>query len=99
MADGFNVTSVLSYSVLNQAAVAIADQHRHSLPRLDSLIVLLPSHQVIPEFISLLAKHAAAEHLVLPRITTLADWAASYPLKQNEISNGKRQSLIYRILK
>jgi ATP-dependent helicase/nuclease subunit B len=90
---------VLSDIVLEQAAGAILARYVDSLPRLDKFVVLLPQRHAIPEFIRLLTKHAARDHLVLPRVTTLSDWTSSYLLEQIEISNAKRQSLIYRLLK
>ena len=68
---------VISEPLVVALARQLLDQHRHALPDLSGLIVLVPNHRAGQDFARALARAAGGQTLIPPRITPLKAWAES----------------------
>lgn len=82
---------------LTAIARAIVDAHAAEAPDLSRLTVLLPTLHAAPAMAQALAA-AAGRALLLPRITTLAAWAATVDPGQPLLAPAAREAAVYQAL-
>jgi ATP-dependent helicase/nuclease subunit B len=90
--------AVPAIGLLAAAATVIADEARASLPDLGKLIILIPDQHAAGDMARALQTAAGTPTMLLPRITTLALWAAEVPLSQPVMTRAAREALLYRAL-
>lgn len=81
-----------------RAAAAIVAVHRASLPDLHHLVVLVPDLHAVSRVARALCRAAELPALLLPRITTLAAWAAEVPLARPLAAASARAVTLYDAL-
>jgi ATP-dependent helicase/nuclease subunit B len=86
------------HALLRQAAQAIVERERARLPDLSHAVVLIPDLHAAPDVASALREAAGVPALLLPRITTLRQWAATMPLDRPVASRAARETLLYQEL-
>lgn len=74
------------------------DGGRDKLPDLTHAIVLIPDSHAAQDVAEALRVAAGTPALLLPRIATLAQWAASVPLDRPVAARSGREALLYREL-
>ncbi|HUW51011.1 MAG TPA: PD-(D/E)XK nuclease family protein [Sulfuricella sp.] len=86
-------------SLLRSAAQEIVALERECLPNLADLIVLLPNFYAADAMGAALCEAAAGGALLLPRMTTLTEWAATVPLDRETAPDSCRAALLYQALR
>lgn len=84
--------------LLASGAAAIVEAQRASLPDLSHTVVLVPGLHAATEAAGALRAAAGCAILLLPRILTLAQWAAEVPLDRPILSRAARETLLYKAL-
>lgn len=85
---------------LTAAAREIVNAHRQALPDLSDITVVLPALHAAPVLSRALAAESGLRTLLLPRITTLANWAAEAALPDlHVLSDARREAAIYCALR
>jgi ATP-dependent helicase/nuclease subunit B len=84
--------------LLEAAASSIVDAERARLPDLSGVVVLVPGPHAVADAARALRAASGRSALLLPRITTLAQWAADVPLERPVLPNAAREALLYRAL-
>lgn len=84
--------------LLASGAAAIVEAQRASLPDLSHTVVLVPGLHAATEAARALRAAAGCAILLLPRILTLAQWAAEVPLDRPILSRAARETLLYKAL-
>ncbi len=72
---------------------------RHAPPDLRAAVVLLPNYHAAQPLAQALTRQAQRAALLLPRLTTLNDWAESIPLEASVIPDSRRNALLYQHLR
>jgi ATP-dependent helicase/nuclease subunit B len=85
-------------TLVSQAARAIAEHGRESLPDLTHAVVLVPDLRAAPDVAGALREAAGVPALLLPRIATLGQWAATVPPGRPIASRAAREALLYQEL-
>src|SRR5262245_32833125 len=86
------------HALLPQAAQAMVDRERARLPDFSHGVVLIPDLHAAPDVAAALREAAGVPALLLPRITTLRQWAAAVPLDRPIASRAARETLLYQEL-
>ncbi|MDD5240248.1 MAG: PD-(D/E)XK nuclease family protein [Sulfuricella sp.] len=86
-------------SLLQVAAQEIVALERERLPNLSSLIVLLPNFHAVDAMGAALCEVAGSGALLLPRMTTLTEWAATAPLDCEVTPDSCRAAQLYQALR
>jgi len=81
-----------------QAALHIVECERARLPDLTHAVVVLPGLTAAANLARALRHAAGAVALLLPRITTLSQWAAQVPLDRPVTPRAAREALLYEAL-
>lgn len=84
---------------LRDAAAAIAGDHRSCLPDLRGIVVLVPHRHAIKPFERELHAAAGRQTLILPRIVTLRDFAASVVCEHAPLADAARIAGLYAALR
>lgn len=95
----FPADSASETDPLRIAAREIVALERERWPNLAGLIVLLPNFHAAEEMAAALCEEAGAPALLLPRMTTLADWSESVPLDRETVPDSCRAALLYQALR
>ncbi len=82
----------------SRAAAAIVGALHARLPDLRDAVVLIPDLHAAPAVARALRAAAAVPTLLLPLITTLAEWAASIPLERPVATRSAREATLYTAL-
>ncbi|MBL8534809.1 MAG: PD-(D/E)XK nuclease family protein [Betaproteobacteria bacterium] len=85
--------------LLQAVASLIVDRHRHLLPDLSSVTVVLPGVQAASEFARILVAESRCAALTLPTITTFGQLAEAQPVPHALISDVRRQLTLFSILR
>lgn len=80
-------------------AKEIVELEQTRLPNLSAVTIVLPNLKAAAGIASSLAEAANLSTLILPRFTTLPDWAGKVNLDINIIPMGQRQTLLYQALR
>src|SRR5262245_50196068 len=86
------------HALLPQAAQAMVERERARLPDFSHGVVLIPDLHAAPDVAAALREAAGVPALLLPRITTLRQWAATVPLDRPIASRAARETLLYQEL-
>ena len=86
------------HELVHRAARSLADLQRDRLPDLTHAVVLIPDSHAAQDVAGALREAAGAPALLLPRISTLGQWAATVPIDQTIASRAAREALLYREL-
>src|SRR5262245_1556536 len=86
------------HALLPQAAQAMVERERARLPDFSHGVVLIPDLHAAPDVAAALREAAGVPALLLPRITTLRQWAAAVPLDRPIASRAARETLLYQEL-
>lgn len=84
--------------VLARAAADFADRERAGLPGAGHGVFVIPDLHAAGDLARALREASGLPALLLPRITTLAHWAAEVPLPHAVFSRPAREALLYREL-
>lgn len=95
---GILTVPVNSESLVAALAPQILEQHRHALPDLSDLIVLVPNHRAGQDFARALSRAAGGNPLIPPRITPLKAWAESVAYGAAE-PQSQRLARLYGVLR
>lgn len=85
-------------AVLPQAAAGIVERERGRLPDLSQVVVVVPHLHAANDVARELRTASARPVLLLPRITTLRDWASQVPAPQPVATRAQREALLYQVL-
>lgn len=96
---GLTRHSLAEHDVLAVAAAAIVADQAAQLPDLSACCVLLPNFHAAGAMAKALTAAAQQATLLLPKLTTLPQWASSVPLQQSCVADSLRQSLLYAALR
>jgi ATP-dependent helicase/nuclease subunit B len=86
------------HTLLSRATQAVVERERTRLPDLSHAVVLVPDLHAAPDVAGALREAAGVPALLLPRITTLRQWAALVPLDRPIASRASRETLLYQEL-
>jgi ATP-dependent helicase/nuclease subunit B len=86
-------------ALLRSAAREIVALERERLPNLAGSIVLLPNFHAADLMGAELSEAAAAPYLILPRLTTLTEWAGEVALEREILPDSCRAALLYQALR
>jgi ATP-dependent helicase/nuclease subunit B len=86
------------HALLSQAAQAVVERERTRLPDLSHVVVLVPDLHAAADVAGALREAAGVPALLLPRITTLRQWAAMVPLDRPIAFRAARETLLYQEL-
>jgi ATP-dependent helicase/nuclease subunit B len=86
------------HTLLARAAESIVERERASFPDLTRAVILVPDLHAAPDVARALRAASGLPALLLPRITTLEQWAAQVPLDTPIVSRVAREALLYREL-
>ncbi len=86
------------HSLLARASEYIVERERASLPDLTRAVILVPDLHAAPDVARALQVASGLVALLLPRITTLEQWAAQVPLDTPVMPRVAREALLYREL-
>jgi len=98
-AVGLTPQSVPVAGLLGAVARAIVSAHRAVLPDLSAPVIVVPSMQIALALSRSLVAAAEAPAVLLPRITTLAAWAATVDAGQPLLAPAAREAAVYQALK
>lgn len=87
------------HTLLARASDGIVERARASLPDLTRTVILVPDLHAAPDVARALREASGMPAVLLPRITTLALWAAEVPLDRPVAARVAREALLYRELK
>ena len=85
-------------ALLTRAAEGIVERERASLPDLTRAVVLIPDLHAAPDVAQALRAAANLPAVLLPRITTLSQWATEVALDRPVASREAREALLYQEL-
>lgn len=85
--------------LLARVAQDVVERGRESLPDLTGAIVLVPDPHAAPDVARAMREASGLPAVLLPRITTLALWAAEVPLERAVAARAAREALLCRELK
>lgn len=80
------------------AAARLVRQEAPRLPDLTGVTVLLPHLRAAADFSRELGREAGLPALLLPKISTLRDWAESVP-GQEPLPDSRRETMLYQVLR
>jgi ATP-dependent helicase/nuclease subunit B len=86
------------HALVARAAQTIVNGGRARLPDLSHAVVLIPDLHAAPDVAGALREAAGMPALLLPRISTLAQWASTAPIGLAVASRPAREALLYREL-
>ena len=86
------------HALLARAAEAVVQGERASLPDLTRAVVLVPDPHAAPDVARALQAASGLPALLLPRITTLEQWAAQATLDTPIMPRAAREALLYQEL-
>ena len=95
----FPVNPVPIPNLLRIAAREIVALERERLPRLTGLVILLPDFHAVDLMGEALCEAAGAPSLLLPRMTTLTEWAGDVPIDREILPDSCRAALLYQALR
>ncbi len=95
----FPVEPVSVPNLLRTAAREIVALERERLPRLTGLVILLPNFHAVDLMGEALCEAAGAPSLLLPRMTTLTEWAGEVALGREILPDSCRAALLYQALR
>lgn len=95
----FPVDPVPVPSLLRIAAREIVALEQERLPRLTGLVILLPNFHAVDLLGEALCEAAGASSLLLPRMTTLTEWAGEVALSREILPDSCRAALLYQALR
>jgi len=95
----FPVDTVSVPSLLRIAAREIVARERERLPRLTGLVILLPNFHAVDLMGEALFEAEGAPSLLLPRMTTLTEWAGEVALSREILPDSCRAALLYQALR
>jgi len=81
-APGIDRVPCSPHTLLSRAATAVVEFERADLPHLTRVVVLIPDLHAVQDVARALREAAGLPTVLLPRITTLALWAAEVPLER-----------------
>lgn len=84
---------------LAAAARLVVNEYRHLLPDLSPVTVVLPTLHGASPLARELAAAAGVPALLLPRITTLTEWASAVALPHRLVSDSERELELFEALK
>lgn len=96
---GITRISCAPRDLLARSAREIVERERATLPDLAHAVVLVPDAHAAPDVARALREAAGLPALLLPRISTLALWAAEVPLERPVAARAAREALLCRELK
>ncbi|MHB1590296.1 MAG: PD-(D/E)XK nuclease family protein [Sulfuricella sp.] len=95
----FPVDTVPVPNLLHIVAREIVAREQERLPRLTGLVILLPNFHAVDLMGEALCEAAGAPALLLPRMTTLTEWAGEVALGHNILPDSCRAVLLYQALR
>ncbi|MDO9064894.1 MAG: hypothetical protein Q7U25_06760, partial [Sulfuricella sp.] len=95
----FPVDAVPVPNLLRIAARGIVALEQERLPRLTGLVILLPNFHAVDLMGEALCEAAGAPSLLLPRMTTLTEWAGEVALSREILPDSCRAALLYQALR
>lgn len=95
---GFARFPCAPHALVLLAAQSVVDYGRARLPDLTHAIVLIPDLHAAQDVAGALREAAGVPALLLPRISTLGQWAAAVPIGQPVAARAAREALLYREL-
>lgn len=95
----FPVDTVSVPNLLHIAARDIVALEQVQLPRLTGLVILLPNFHAVDLMGEALCVAAGAPSLLLPRMTTLTEWAGEVALGREILPDSCRAALLYQALR
>jgi ATP-dependent helicase/nuclease subunit B len=95
----FPVDTVSVPHLLRTAALEIVALEQEQLPRLTGLVILLPNFHAVDLMGEALCEAAGAPSLLLPRMTTLTEWAGEGALGREILPDSCRAALLYQALR
>ncbi len=84
---------------LAAAARLLVEEYRHLLPDLSTVTVVLPTLHGAAPLARELAAAAGVPALLVPRITTLSEWASEVAVPQKQVSDSERELQLFEALK
>ncbi|GAO34979.1 hypothetical protein SCT_0359 [Sulfuricella sp. T08] len=94
-----SVDTVSVPHLLRVAAREIVALEQERLPRLTGLVILLPNFHAVDLMGEALSEAAGAPSLLLPRMTTLTEWAGEVALGREVLPDSCRAALLYQALR
>jgi len=91
--------SSLNSAFYDQVAREILSCHAQELPDLRAARVLLPNYHAAQPLARALSRVSGLPALLLPQMTTLADWAQSVPLELPVLPDTQRIATLYQALR
>ncbi len=95
----FPIDTVPVPNLLRIAAREIVALEQERLPRLTGLVILLPNFHAADLMGEALCEAAGAPSLLLPRMTTLTEWAGEVVLGHEILPDSCRSALLYQALR
>ncbi len=95
----FPADTVSVPNLLRSSAQDIVALERERLPRLTGLVILLPNFHAVDLMGEALCEAAGAPALLLPRMTTLTEWAGEVALNREILPDSCRAALLYQALR
>ncbi|MDP3482038.1 MAG: PD-(D/E)XK nuclease family protein [Sulfuricella sp.] len=95
----FPVDTVSVPNLLRIAAREIVALEQERLPRLTGLVILLPNFHAVDLMGEALCEAAGAPSMLLPRMTTLTEWAGEVALGREILPDSCRAALLYQALR
>lgn len=86
-------------NLLRTAAREIVALEQERLPRLTGLVVLLPNFHAVDSMGEALCEAAGVPSLLLPRMTTLTEWAGEVVIENEILPDSCRAALLYQALR
>ena len=96
---GISRVSCAPRDLLARAAEDVIERGRESLPDLAGDVVLVPDLHAVPDVARAVREASGLPAVLLPRITTLALWAAEVPFERPVAARAAREALLCRELK
>ena len=86
-------------ALLRAAAQEIVALEREALPNLAGSVILLPNFHAADLLGAALSAEAAVPALILPRLTTLTEWAGEVALEREILPDSCRTAVLYQALR
>ena len=96
--QGITRVACAPHEFLAQAARHIVERERARLPDLTHLVLLIPDLHAAADVARALRAAAGVPALLLPRITTLEQWASGILLDKSVATRAARETLLYQEL-
>ena len=96
--SGFARIPCAPHALISRAARSVVDEGRARLPDLTHAVVLVPDPHAAQDVGGALREAAGVAALLLPRISTLGQWAGTMPIGKAVTSRTAREALLYREL-